>query len=181
MASKLPAPALAVAIPSTTTSVAQGFPDTFTSAHYSAPVSGTPSTSTPTSGMHSPPLSATVEDEAMEMSSASVATASKAPSGTIKAEQGLGPDRALQHHAMQSLPATAVQGSRENHAPRQPGPSPVVFDPINSSVQAANQHSLDLRQQGNPISSSSRQLEFASRNSKELAIQRVLEHGKVLK
>ncbi|KAF9990875.1 hypothetical protein BGZ75_008879 [Mortierella antarctica] len=193
MASKLPAPALAVAIPSTTTSPAPAVSDTLTPAQHSAPVSGTPSTSTPTSGMHSPPLSATVEDEAREMNSATAATASKAPSGIVRAQQAFGPDRILQHHmsnggspvkqetAKQSFLATAVQGPQENPNPRQPGLSPFVLDPTNSSEQAVSQQALDLRLQSKPISTSSRQLEFASRDSKELAIQRVLEHGKVLK
>ncbi|KAF9957613.1 hypothetical protein BGZ72_001598, partial [Mortierella alpina] len=199
MASKLPAQALAVAIPSTTPSApipapAPGVLDTSISAPYSASMSGTPSASTPTSGMHSPPLSATVEDEAMEMNSATAATAPKAPSGTMKAELGHGTDQIPQHHiihngdslvkqetAKQSFSSMTVQGSRENHAPQQPGLSSFVSDPFNSSEQAVNQRSLDLRQLGKPTSTLSRQVEFARQESKELAIQRVLEHGKVLK
>ncbi|CAO3568467.1 unnamed protein product [Mortierella alpina] len=193
MTSKLPAPALALAIPSTTTSPAPGVSDTFTSAQHSTPVSGTPLASTPTSGMHSPPLSATAEDEAREMNSAAAATASKTPSGTLKAEQTFGPDRTPQHQisiggspvkqetAKQSFPAAAVQGSRENHAPRQPGLPPFVLDPVYPNGQTVDQQSLDLTQLSKPIATSSRQLDFASRDFKELAIQRVLEHGKVLK
>ncbi|KAF9968720.1 hypothetical protein BGZ70_009642 [Mortierella alpina] len=143
--------------------------------------------------MHSPPLSATAEDEVSEMNSATAPTASTTPSGTLKAEQSFGSDRTLQHQisiggspvkqetAKQSFPAAAVQGSRENHAWRQPGLPPFALDPVEPSGQAMNQQSLDLTQLGKPIATSSRQLEFASRDSKELAIQRVLEHGKVLK
>ncbi|KAG0216497.1 hypothetical protein BGX28_000011 [Mortierella sp. GBA30] len=151
----------------------------------------------PTSGMHSPPLSGTVEDEAMEQSSASAASAAatKTLPGAVKTEpsqvlnssfnSGSSPGKQeTAKQAKQSISATTVQQLREGSA-RTPGTIFSVGDRFDSSTNASNQRPTAHSHSDKSMSRmSSRHEEFTrqdSQRSKDLAIQRVLQHGKILK